>query len=128
MDGVNTSFSVNQSDHTNEVIDENIEGIVTFLCDEDIQELQTRKLTVLTTISVLTLLSNTAILLAILSRQGKVIECNYIILDKSYKNSWLVNQLMDWLKNTARNSILLIHYTNIRCVVHTYLIYDFNIE
>ena len=72
MDDVNTSFSVNQSDHTNEVIDENIEGIVTFLCDEDIQELQTRKLTVLTTISVLTLLSNMAILLAILSRQGKV--------------------------------------------------------
>ena len=74
MDDVNTSFSVNQSDHTNEVIDENIEGIVTFLCDEDIQELQTRKLTVLTTISVLTLLSNMAILLAILSRQGKVTE------------------------------------------------------
>ena len=76
MDDVNTSFSVNQSDHTNEVIDENIEGIVTFLCDEDIQELQTRKLTVLTTISVLTLLSNMAILLAILSRQGKVTESN----------------------------------------------------
>ena len=72
MEDVNTSFSVNQSDHNNEVIDENIEGIVTFLCDEDIQELQTRKLTVLTTISVLTLLSNMAILLAILSRQGKV--------------------------------------------------------
>ena len=78
MEDVNTSFSVNQSDHNNEVIDENIEGIVTFLCDEDIQELQTRKLTVLTTISVLTLLSNMAILLAILSRQGKVIECNSI--------------------------------------------------
>ena len=76
MDDVNTRFSVNQSDHTNEVIDENIEGIVTFLCDEDIQELQTRKLTVLTTISVLTLLSNMAILLAILSRQGKVTESN----------------------------------------------------
>ena len=76
MEDVNTSFSVNQSDHNNEVIDENIEGIVTFLCDEDIQELQTRKLTVLTTISVLTLLSNMAILLAILSRQGKVTESN----------------------------------------------------
>ena len=87
MEDVNTSLSVKQSDHNNEVIDENIEGIVTFLCDEDIQELQTRKLTVLTTISVLTLLSNMAILLAILSRQGKVIECNYIILDISYKNS-----------------------------------------
>ena len=76
MEDVNTSFSVNQSDHNNEVIDENIEGIVTFLCDEDIQELQTRKLTVLTTISVLTLLSNMAILLAILSRQGKVTKSN----------------------------------------------------
>ena len=128
MGYVNTSISDNQSEDSNVVIDENLEGIVTFLCDEDIQELQTRKLTVLTTISVLTLLSNMAILLAILSRQGKVIECNYIILDKSYKNSRLVNQLMDWLKNTARNSILLIHYTNIRFVVHTYLIYDFNIE
>ena len=76
MEDVNNSFSVNQSDHNNEVIDENIEGIVTFMCDEDIQELQTRKLTVLTTISVLTLLSNMAILLAILSRQGKVTESN----------------------------------------------------
>ena len=73
MGYVNTSISDNQSEDSNVVIDENLEGIVTFLCDEDIQELQTRKLTVLTTISVLTLLSNMAILLAILSRQGKVI-------------------------------------------------------
>ena len=87
MGYVNTSISDNQSEDSNVVIGENNEGIVTFLCDEDIQELQTRKLTVLTTISVLTLLSNMAILLAILSRQGKVIECNSIILDKSYRNS-----------------------------------------
>ena len=74
MGYVNTSISDNQSEHSNVV--KNNEGIVTFLCDEDIQELQTRKLTVLTTISVLTLLSNMAILLAILSRQGKVTESN----------------------------------------------------
>ena len=79
MEDVTTSLSVNQSDDTNEVNDESIEGIVTFLCDEDIQELQTRKLTVLTTISVLTLLSNMAILLAILTRHGKVTELNHII-------------------------------------------------
>ena len=99
MEDVNTSFSVNQSDHNNEVIDENIEGIVTFLCDEDIQELQTRKLTVLTTISVLTLLSNMAILLAILSRQGKVtIQRNYIkksvnmqfVIHTEYQYSYLL--------------------------------------
>ena len=73
MGYVNTSISDNQSVDSNVVIGENNEGIVTFVCDEDIQELQTMKLTVLTTISVLTLLSNMAILLAILSRQGKVI-------------------------------------------------------
>jgi hypothetical protein len=72
MEDVNTSTSDNQSDHINDVNDEKIEGIVTFLCAEDIQELQTRKLSVLTTISVLTLLSNMAILLAILTRDGKV--------------------------------------------------------
>ena len=76
MGYVNTSISDNQSEDSNVVIGENNEGIVTFLCDEDIQELQTRKMTVLTTISVLTLLSNMAILLAILSRQGKVTESN----------------------------------------------------
>ena len=72
MEDVNTSISDNQSEHGNVVVDEHIEGIVTFLCDEDVMELQTRKLSVLTTISVLTLLSNMAILLAILSRQVKV--------------------------------------------------------
>ena len=75
MEDVNTSLGVNRSDHTNE----NVEGIVTFLCAEDIQELQTRKLSVLTTISVLTLLSNMAILLAILTRHGKVNKLNHII-------------------------------------------------
>ena len=74
MKYLNTNSSANQSD----LITDGIDGIVTILCEEDIQELQTRKLTVLTTISVLTLLSNMAILLAILSRHGKVTETNYL--------------------------------------------------
>ena len=54
------------------LVKKNFNGIDTDLCEEDIKELQTRKLGVLITISILTLLSNMAILLAILSRPGKV--------------------------------------------------------
>ena len=69
MDYINTSFRVNNS----ELFDEtNGEHKSTDLCEEDIEELQTRKLSVLISMSILTLLSNIAILLAILSRPGKV--------------------------------------------------------
>ena len=41
-------------------------------CEEDILEIQTRKLTVLSTISILTIMSNVAIMVAILTRNKKV--------------------------------------------------------
>ena len=69
MEYNNNSYRVVNSEHFNEDIGENN---FTGICEEDIQELQTRKLGVLITISILTLLSNMAILLAILSRPGKV--------------------------------------------------------
>ena len=70
---INTSFTVNNSEIFNEIIGENnSSGIDTYQCDPDILELQTRKLSVLVSMSILTLLSNMAILLAILSRPGKV--------------------------------------------------------
>ena len=71
MDYINTSGRVNNSEHFHEYIGENNSTDID-LCEEDIEELQTRKLGVLITISILTLLSNMAILLAILSRPGKV--------------------------------------------------------
>ena len=42
------------------------------VCETDILEMQTRKLTVLSTISILTLISNVAIMVAILTRNKKV--------------------------------------------------------
>ena len=73
MDYINTSGRVNNSEHFDEYIGEkNFNGIDIDLCEEGIKELQTRKLGVLITISILTLLSNMAILLAIISRPGKV--------------------------------------------------------
>ena len=73
MEYINNSLRVNNSEHFEESIGENnFTSIDTYLCDEDIEELQTRKLSVLISMSILTLLSNMAILLAILSRPGKV--------------------------------------------------------
>ena len=45
----------------------------TEVCETDILEMQTRKLTVLSTISILTLVSNGAIMVAILTRNKKVL-------------------------------------------------------
>ena len=69
MEYSNNSYRLDNIEHFNEDIGENN---FTGICEEDIQELQTRKLGVLITISILTLLSNMAILLAIISRPGKV--------------------------------------------------------
>ena len=49
-----------------------LHDILNISCENDQLELQTRKLSVLTTISVITLLSNVVILLAILTKHGKV--------------------------------------------------------
>ena len=48
-------------------------NLSTVLCEDDILEMHTTKLTVLSTISILTLISNGAIMVAILTRNKKVL-------------------------------------------------------
>ena len=69
------NFSLNILQYLNEntsVHILNYQNVSTKPCEEDILEMQTRKLTVLSTISILTLISNVAIMVAILTRNKKV--------------------------------------------------------
>ena len=72
LDDIFVNISDQSSETPKENITQNSRDIFTLVCDEDNLELQTKKLSVLATISVITLLSNMAILLAILNRHGKV--------------------------------------------------------
>ena len=56
-------------DNQNESVCSNVSAV---LCEEDVLDMQSRKLTVLSTISILTLISNVAIMVAILKRNKKV--------------------------------------------------------